>query len=517
MEILACTIIGINIKNNKYLFKKRKIQIVCFFIIKIILLTILIFFYFIFNFINKTKESEYYKHNENYNCYEDYKHNEDDKCKEDDKNCYELDPINLFEKRLKNKPEAICKNGNSEHICYINNKGYYNNIFSHKNGVICTMKNIILDPSKSSQSGYTYKGPVDFQNLGFPILSKGFFNMKCNNPEKLKNTNKNYDRYFNSWNYEYNYENEKIEELSPGKTIFFISRNQDSPNLFHGNSEIVNAISMMYLFNLKPENIQVIFLESMTINNDPFYDIYKNIISRGGEPIYIKNLKNKYLISSGIHIPLNWDSPCYLKLEFPKCKYPSKTYKIYNNLVDKYMNISKFTDSFISDNETFYYPKSIIDNHELKMNFNKVVTIQWRKIWPKGRLNQYRLLGNAKELANKLASFLPKNFLIRLVDTASLPMKEQITIMRNTDYLVGIHGAGLSLSIFMPYKSIFHEILPKQIMKVLRVMSAVSGQITYSDIIKSETKIIDSNEYIFFNANDFCNKVLEHLKETNLI
>ena len=96
-------------------------------------------------------------------------------------------------------------------------------------------------------------------------------------------------------------------------------------------------------------------------------------------------------------------------------------------------------------------------------------------------------------------------------------MKEQITIMRNTDYLVGIHGAGLSLSIFMPYKSIFHEILPKQIMKVLRVMSAVSGHITYSDIIKSETKIIDSNEYIFFNANDFCNKVLEHLKETNLI
>ena len=163
--------------------------------------------------------------------------------------------------------------------------------------------------------------------------------MKCNNPEKLKNTNKNYDRYFNSWNYEYNYENEKIEELSPGKTIFFISRNQDSPNLFHGNSEIVNIISMMYLFNLEPEDIQVIFLESMEINKniEPFYDIYKNIISRGEEPIYIKNLKNKYFISSGILIPINIDSQCYLELELPKSKYPSKTYNLYNDLIDKYI------------------------------------------------------------------------------------------------------------------------------------------------------------------------------------
>ena len=379
------------------------------------------------------------------------------------------------------------------------------------------MKNIILDPSKSSQSGYTYKGPVDFQNLGFPILAKGFFNMKCNNPEKLKNTNKNYDRYFNSWNYEYNYENEKIEELSPGKTIFFISRNQDSPNLFHGNSEIVNAISMIYLFNLKPENIQVIFLESMTINNDPFYDIYKNIISRGGEPIYIKNLKNKYLISSGIHIPLNWDSPCYLKLEFPKCKYPSKTYKIYNNLVDKYMNISKFIDSFISDNETFYYPKSIIDNHELKMNFNKSLTIQWRKVWPKGRKKQHRILGNAIELADKLASILPKHILIRLVDTASLAMKEQIAIMRKTDYFVGIHGAGFSLSVFMHTTSIVHEIAPGLQVKEPLIMSGLSGHKTYSDIIYSETQKIENNEYMFFNFDDICNNVLNHMKDNNFI
>ena len=179
------------------------------------------------------------------------------------------------------------------------------------------------------------------------------------------------------------------------------------------------------------------------------------------------------------------------------------------------MKISKFKDSFISDNESFYYPKSIIDNHKLEVKFNKIVTVQWRKVWPKGRKKQGRILGNAKELADKLASILPNNILIRLVDTASFPLKEQISIMRNTDYLVGIHGAGLSLSIFMPKNSILHEILHRDNIKVLTMMSALSGHKTYSDIIDAKIKVKEGNEYIFFNVNNFCKNVLKHMKENN--
>ena len=41
------------------------------------------------------------------------------------------------------------------------------------------MENIILDPSKSNQTGLTYNGPTDKIYFGRPILSKGFFNMNC--------------------------------------------------------------------------------------------------------------------------------------------------------------------------------------------------------------------------------------------------------------------------------------------------------------------------------------------------
>ena len=53
---------------------------------------------------------------------------------------------------------------------------------------------------------------------------------------------------------------------------------------------------------MEPEEIQIVFLESMTFNEEPFYDIYRNIISRGNETIYIKNLNKRYHIASAINM-----------------------------------------------------------------------------------------------------------------------------------------------------------------------------------------------------------------------
>jgi hypothetical protein len=351
--------------------------------------------------------------------------------------------------------------------------------------------------------------------LGFPILSEGFLNTKCNIKDDFKNYTEIYQTYFNSWNYKYN-KKEDLEELAPNKTILFISRNQDSPNLFHGNCEIINVISIMNLFNLSPENIQIIFLESIEITQDPFYDMYKNMISKGGEPIFIRNLKKKYKISKAIHVPINWDSPAYLNLELPKCDSSTKTYKLYNDFINKYLDIKKYNEKFISDGEVFYYPKEIIEKNNLSknnFNFTKIITIQWRKVWPKGRKYQQRILGNGPELADKLSSILPNNYLIRLVDTASLSIIEQISIMRKTDYLIGVHGAGLSLSIFMPSHSVLHEILRKKNIKVLILMSALSGHKIYSDIIKSKLKIINNNDIYFFDEYEFAEKIQKSIKE----
>ena len=487
---------------------------------RIFIKTILIVLFVFFIYLSLAFDSDYIKNNMYKAIYKQMK--DDNFFREDNINCDKYDPIFLMGERFKENPISLCKSQNSNHICFrtsYNNN--YNTISSFKYGVLCKSENFILDPLKSFHTNYIYKGPVDKINKGAPILYKGFFNMKCDTNQNFKKFNKIYKTYFNAWKYEnfiVNDEkiNEEIPELASGKTILFISRNQDSPNIFHGISELLNALSVIYLFNLSPENIQIIFLESMKLQNDPFFDLYKNIISRGGEPLYIRNMKQKYHISSAIHIPINWDSPLFIKLSIPKgfpdCKYPTQAYSILNNLINKYFNISIFKDSFISDGDIFYYPESVIQNYKLNNNFNKTITIQWRKVWPPGRINQQRILGNGPELADKLSSIVPKNYLIRLVDTASLPIIEQISIMRKTDYLIGVHGAGLSLSIFMPYQSVLYEILPKKKNRVLVLMSALSGHKVYSDVIKSELKIINKNQVYFFDSNQFIKKVIKYIK-----
>ena len=473
----------------------------------------------IINYNNKVKNDINNDNDNDINIINDNKlfDNDNNEINRKIENCEEIDPINLFQKRINNGPINICIGKNTKHVCYANFNNYYNDIYAHKNGVICLMENIIIDPSKSEQSGLTYKGPVDNLHLGFPILYPGFFNTKCKTKDILENYNEIYNTYFSSWNYNYKINNEILEELSPGKTILFLSRNQDSPNLFHGNSEIINVISIMNLFDLIPEKIQIIFLESINIRQDPFYDIYKNMISRGGEPIYIRNLKKKYKISKAIHVPINWDSPAYLNVDYLSCNKSTKAYELYNNLVNRYLNIKTFHDPFKSKKDFFYYPKEIIDKHNSNINFTKIITIQWRRVWPKGRTGQFRILGNGRKLTDKLLSKIPnnKNFLIRLINTGKLSMRTQIALIRNTDYLVGIHGAGLTLAIFLPNKSILHEVLHADNLKVLAQMSALSGHKTYSDIIKAEVKHINGNEYIFFDEDEFANSVIQHMKENN--
>ena len=177
------------------------------------------------------------------------------------------------------------------------------------------------------------------------------------------------------------------------------------------------------------------------------------------------------------------------------------------------MDLKPFEDKFITDNETFYYPESVIKSHESGTKFEKIVTVQWRKIWPKKRKNQWRLFKNAQQLTYKLSTLLPKNILIRLINFAQFSMKDQISIMRSTDYLIGIHGAGLSLSIFLPHKSIFNEFDHENITSLVALMCDVSGHVTYTDYIKSSKSNIDGFENIELDENEFIDRVITHMKE----
>ena len=118
-------------------------------------------------------------------------------------------------------------------------------------------------------------------------------------------------------------------------------------------------------------------------------------------------------------------------------------------------------------------------------------------------------------MIEKLAEVLPKNILIRLVDTASLSYKEQISIMRKTDYYIGVHGAGLFLSVFMPTTSILHEISLKKKTNNLLLMSNLSGHKTFSDIWNAKVQNLDGSQYVYFDPNEVAKSVLNHMNSSN--
>ena len=433
------------------------------------------------------------------------------KVRQDSESCKSLDPVFMLKKRLESEPIKICDNNSTKHICY-NNKNTDVNIhnrFPTTNGVICTIENMIIDPSKWTIDNGTNPG-----NKGAPLLSKGFYNTKCDN-QTIDDYGARYKQYFNAWDYEYKENMENVEELAPGKTIFLLSRNYDSGNMYHGGCEIINAISLMYILNLKPEDIKIIFLESFTMKEDPFFILYKNLVSRGGDPVHIRDLNKKYHISNAVLVPINYDSPSFLRYFYvPHCSKASTAYQFFNDLYDKYANVT-FKDNFFSKNSSFYYPKSTIDHFLSNKNFTKSVTIQWRRLWPKNRKSQGRLMGNGPELADKLASILPKNILVRLVDTAGLNTLEQIAIAKNSDYFIGVHGAGLFLTIFTPRHCINHEIFKVPRTNDLRLMSSMSGHKTYANALKASLQRIEGSNYLFFDLDDFSNCIISKMKENN--
>ena len=208
-----------------------------------------------------------------------------------------------------------------------------------------------------------------------------------------------------------------------------------------------------------------------------------------------------------------FDSTAFTYLMPFNCSSITKTYQLYNDLIDEYLNIYPYKDEFISENEIIYYPEKTIKSHEKNIKFRKFITIQWRKLWPKGRKNQTRLLENGPKLANKLANSLPNDFVVRLINTAALPIAKQISVMRNTDYFIGMHGAGISLSIFLPKNAIVHEVSISNKRYLIRVMASMSGHITYSDIIKSNINHADGNENISLDEDDFSKSVLSNMKK----
>ena len=138
------------------------------------------------NIINNNIDNKVYEDNNN----KDIKDNEVNP--NDSREWVNLDPILMLKIRLKTNPVKICDNESSKHIRYKNSNSYINKQFALRDEVICSINNFIIDPSKWIKD--TGSNPA---NKGALLLSKGFYNMKCENNQTINGYGWRCKQYFN--------------------------------------------------------------------------------------------------------------------------------------------------------------------------------------------------------------------------------------------------------------------------------------------------------------------------------
>ena len=108
---------------------------------------------------------------------------------------------------------------------------------------------------------------------------------------------------------------------------------------------------------------------------------------------------------------------------------------------------------------------------------------------------------------------LKPNILVRLVDTAQLPIEIQISLLQKTDYFIWLHGAGGSLSMLLKENAINHEIYHTYYNMRVNLVAALSGHKTYQSKIKYKMRN-EINQMIYIDNNSFCNCILEKMVES---
>ena len=239
---------------------------------------------------------------------------------------------------------------------------------------------------------------------------------------------------------------EHVSELSkyPRKFTILVRREDVRPNLWH---ELMQVSSMVWtldvlrmtrdasngapLFTAEDiENTRVLILDDM--EDGPFYDLWTMFAKR---PITkISQISEiDFGDSENIIIPLAGKSnPMWQGDWKPHSCSHSALLSVFS---DRVLDFFKVDRTVKKDDSPLVL--TFIDRHEKR-----------------------RLMGK-EDYVEELRKTYP-DVKVQMVNFAAIPLAEQLKVIRGTDILVGVHGAGLTHAMFLPPDSALVEILPAE-------------------------------------------------------
>ena len=215
---------------------------------------------------------------------------------------------------------------------------------------------------------------------------------------------------------------------------YLLARDEDCENSFHSTADFMNIFLVMSALNLDPENQQLMLFDKHP--DGPYMELYSKAFSKKYPVIRNDHYGNKIILFKKLIFHL--ESPA--GLIFPKVARPDP--------------LKCFSTSFFQA-----YRKYILNSFDLyDVVPPSIPTVTLSLRHRTAHKNVGRILANEEEVTNVLREGNMMN--LNVVDFAKISYGEQLRIIRNTNVLIGVHGAGLMNIMYAAEEAVLLEIHP---------------------------------------------------------
>eukprot|EP01080_Neovahlkampfia_damariscottae_P007551 gene7551-11874_t len=322
-----------------------------------------------------------------------------------------------------------------------------------------------------------------FENLYFSANTHGG---NCRKNQQLWQQSAFQLELGNFMNYNFREIKDQCTKTLKGTTLL-VDRD-DVFNVFHSLANFINAFLSLLILNKKPKVDRLIILDSKT--DGPYWPLWSSfsdkIIRRssfGNEIVCLENAI--FTIPGGSNF-------IWKDVWVPNDCYHSSLLKTFVRFTLKHFNL--------------------LEQPRRKKNDSPIrILLSSRQLKPGGPpgLKPGRRIINEKELENLLKNDLrtpegkrvPTEVIVK--DFSTIPLYEQIRLIRNTDVYIGMHGAGMTHLIFLPDEAVVIEMFPNGWhQSSMRNLAKLTNKIYLSwqnlhkkNIVEGNSNIIDLTEF----------------------
>ena len=315
-------------------------------------------------------------------------------------------------------------------------KSFCDNDIRIYNDKFASLKEVVLDISKRENANSRPKGGERLKDvLGqseadeFFEYSKGFWKVRCVSNDVPDDVQFPWFLYLETTS-DANGDWNEIDK----ETMFTIAvTRQDYVNLHNFVRQMYNAFLLMMIFKKQPKEVAVLFLDGHPAGmlDKPWYDIFSKVMRAGtfARPVLYKNLVWGFKESDGGLTDLEAEHVPYIE-EFRS--FFLQEFQVHNSSA---LDCNTVVITVILRRDKLFHPRN-----------------------EKGVVG--RKILNEDEIIEDLLKAFP-NACVQAVLMDSLPIGNQLEIISSTDILIGMHGAGMTHTVFLPQHAAVLELFPK--------------------------------------------------------